>query len=80
VALDAVDLAIAPGEYVAIAGPSGCGKSTLLSLLGLLDSPSRGTYLLDGRAVSFLGAAERARTRNRDIGNGAPRRAGAPPS
>jgi putative ABC transport system ATP-binding protein len=67
-ALDGVDLAVAPGEYVAIAGPSGCGKSTLLSILGLLDSPSDGAYRLDGRPVSALGAAERARIRNRDIG------------
>jgi putative ABC transport system ATP-binding protein len=67
-ALDGVDLSVAAGEYVAVAGPSGCGKSTLLSILGLLDAPTAGTYLLDGRSVAALGAAERARVRNRDIG------------
>jgi putative ABC transport system ATP-binding protein len=59
---------IGKGEYVAIAGPSGCGKSTLLSILGLLDSPSSGQYLLNGRPVAELGGAERARVRNREIG------------
>ncbi len=53
---------------MAIAGPSGCGKSTLLSILGLLDSPTAGTYLLNGRPVQDLDAAERARIRNREIG------------
>jgi putative ABC transport system ATP-binding protein len=53
---------------VAIAGPSGCGKSTLLSILGLLDTPTEGRYLLNGRPVSDLSASERARTRNREIG------------
>jgi len=53
---------------VAIAGPSGCGKSTLLSILGLLDSPSSGTYILNGRPVQDLDIAERARIRNREIG------------
>jgi putative ABC transport system ATP-binding protein len=67
-ALDAIDLEIRPGEYVAIAGPSGCGKSTLLSILGLLDSPSHGKYWLDGRPVEQLTLSERARTRNRAIG------------
>jgi putative ABC transport system ATP-binding protein len=67
-ALNSVQLEIRRGEYIAIAGPSGCGKTTLLSLLGLLDSPSRGTYSLDGRDVSNLSAAERARVRNREIG------------
>ncbi|HEX6042391.1 ABC transporter ATP-binding protein [Longimicrobium sp.] len=68
VALDGIDLAVNAGEYVAVAGPSGCGKSTLLSILGLLDAPTAGTYLLDGRSVATLGAAERAGVRNRDIG------------
>ena len=54
--------------YVSIAGPSGCGKSTLLSILGLLDSPSDGAYLLNGRPVEKLKHAERARIRNREIG------------
>ena len=49
-------------------GPSGCGKSTLLSILGLLDTPTGGTYTLNNRAVANLTAAERARTRNREIG------------
>jgi putative ABC transport system ATP-binding protein len=67
-ALSTVDLLIGRGDYIAIAGPSGCGKTTLLSLLGLLDSPSAGTYFLDGEDVSHLTAAERARVRNRQIG------------
>jgi putative ABC transport system ATP-binding protein len=67
-ALSAVDMEIGKGEYVSIAGPSGCGKSTLLSILGLLDTPSDGTYLLNGRPVTALSASERARVRNREIG------------
>jgi putative ABC transport system ATP-binding protein len=67
-ALAGIDLTIARGEYVSIAGPSGCGKSTLLSILGLLDTPSKGAYLLNGRPVANLAAAERARVRNREIG------------
>src|SRR4051794_15333627 len=67
-ALAAIDLEIARGEYVSIAGPSGCGKSTLLSILGLLDTPSHGEYLLNGRSVAGLPQSERARVRNREIG------------
>lgn len=67
-ALAGIDLDIRKGEYVAIAGPSGCGKSTLLSILGLLDSPSSGAYLLNGRPVQDLTPAERAKIRNREIG------------
>jgi putative ABC transport system ATP-binding protein len=67
-ALAGIDLDIKKGEYVSIAGPSGCGKSTLLAILGLLDSPSGGTYLLNGRSVHDLKQAERARIRNREIG------------
>ena len=67
-ALDAIDMTIGRGEYVSIAGPSGCGKSTLLSILGLLDTPSKGEYVLNGRSVASLGQAERARVRNREIG------------
>lgn len=67
-ALADIHLEVREGEYLAIAGPSGCGKTTLLSLLGLLDTPTDGTYLLDGQPVSGLTAAERARVRNRQIG------------
>jgi len=67
-ALSRITLDIKPGEYVSIAGPSGCGKSTLLSILGLLDTPTEGTYLLNGRAVDSLKHSERARIRNREIG------------
>jgi len=67
-ALADVHMAIAEGEYVAISGPSGCGKTTLLSILGLLDTPTDGTYTLAGEAVAGLSAADRARVRNRQIG------------
>ncbi|MEJ2185414.1 MAG: ABC transporter ATP-binding protein [Gemmatimonadota bacterium] len=67
-ALSNVHLEIQPGEYVAIAGPSGGGKTTLLSILGLLDSPTAGEYLLDGKPVANLSAAQRAHIRNRAIG------------
>src|SRR5580658_6808551 len=67
-ALEGIDLAIERGEYVSISGPSGCGKSTLLAILGLLDSPSEGSYLLSGRPVENLKLSERARIRNREIG------------
>jgi putative ABC transport system ATP-binding protein len=68
VALDDIDLEIDKGEYVAVAGPSGCGKSTLLSILGLLDTPTDGVYLLHDQVVTNLTAAQRARVRNREIG------------
>ena len=67
-ALAAIDLEIKKGEYLAIAGPSGCGKSTLLAILGLLDSPTEGTYSLNGQPVSSLKLNERSRIRNREIG------------
>jgi putative ABC transport system ATP-binding protein len=67
-ALDDVNLRIERGEYIAISGPSGCGKSTLLSILGLLDSPTVGAYLLDGQPVTSLDAKARAQVRNRQIG------------
>jgi putative ABC transport system ATP-binding protein len=67
-ALDSIDLEIKKGEYLAIAGPSGCGKSTLLAILGLLDSPTDGDYLLNGQPVSTLRLGDRSRIRNREIG------------
>jgi putative ABC transport system ATP-binding protein len=67
-ALAGVHLEVQPGEYLAIAGPSGCGKTTLLSILGLLDTPSEGEYMLDGHPVAQLTASQRARVRNRQIG------------
>jgi putative ABC transport system ATP-binding protein len=67
-ALSGIHLTVDRGEYVAIAGPSGCGKSTLLSILGLLDSPTEGSYVLNGRAVQDLDFGARARIRNREIG------------
>ena len=67
-ALSGVHLEIHRGEYVSIGGPSGCGKSTLLSILGLLDTPTGGRYVLNGRAVEKLKPAERARIRNREVG------------
>jgi putative ABC transport system ATP-binding protein len=67
-ALSGVNLEIEKGEYVAIGGPSGCGKSTLLSILGLLDSATKGEYWLNGQAVAELPARDRARVRNREIG------------
>src|ERR1041385_1080030 len=67
-ALEGIHLEIHQGEYVSIAGPSGCGKSTLLSIIGLLDSPSEGNYLLKNKPVSNLTMSDRARIRNREIG------------
>ena len=67
-ALEEIHLQVGRGEYVSISGPSGCGKSTLLSILGLLDSPTDGTYLLNGKPVANLTASERTRIRNREIG------------
>src|SRR5262245_38426840 len=67
-ALDNINLEICTGEYVAIAGPSGCGKSTLLSILGLLDTPTDGRYMLNGYLVTDLTLSQRARVRNREIG------------
>ena len=63
-----VSLEIAPGEFVAIMGPSGSGKSTFMNILGCLDRPSNGDYILDGRAVAGLGGDELAAVRNRVIG------------
>jgi putative ABC transport system ATP-binding protein len=67
-ALSGIHLDIQKGEYISIAGPSGCGKSTLLAILGLLDSPSEGTYTLNSHPVQGLKLSERARIRNREIG------------
>ncbi len=67
-ALSGIHIDIKSGEYVSIAGPSGCGKSTLLSILGLLDTPSEGTYTLNGKSVENLSLSERARIRNREVG------------
>jgi putative ABC transport system ATP-binding protein len=67
-ALAGIHLHIKKGEYLAIAGPSGCGKSTLLAILGLLDSPSDGAYVLNSKPVQNLKLSERARIRNREIG------------
>jgi len=67
-ALSAVHFDVQKGEYLSIAGPSGCGKSTLLAILGLLDTPSDGTYYLNGKPVTGLKLSERARIRNREIG------------
>ncbi|HEY4090687.1 MAG TPA: ABC transporter ATP-binding protein [Luteibacter sp.] len=67
-ALSNISFDIHEGEFVCIAGPSGCGKSTLLSILGLLDTPSHGTYLLNGRAMTGLSKAERTRVRGSQIG------------
>ena len=67
-ALSGIHIDIQRGEYVSISGPSGCGKSTLLAILGLLDSPSSGTYTLNDTPVQDLKLSERARIRNREIG------------
>jgi putative ABC transport system ATP-binding protein len=67
-ALSNIHLDVNRGDYLSIAGPSGCGKSTLLAILGLLDAPSNGTYVLNGRPVERLKMGERARIRNREIG------------
>jgi putative ABC transport system ATP-binding protein len=67
-ALAEISLEVRRGEFVCIAGPSGCGKSTLLSILGLLDSPTEGSYTLNGQAVANLDFAQRARIRNREVG------------
>src|SRR5262252_8551346 len=67
-ALAGVHLRINKGEYVAMSGPSGCGKSTLLSIIGLLDTPTGGKYMLNSKPVENLDFAERARIRNQEIG------------
>src|SRR5674476_1030573 len=67
-ALQSVHFDVKKGEYLSISGPSGCGKSTLLAILGLLDTPTDGTYYLNGKPVTGLKLSERARIRNREIG------------
>ena len=67
-ALDGVNLDIEDGEFVAIMGPSGCGKSTLLNVIGMLDSPSSGSYVFDGQEVAGLGEAQLANVRKKNIG------------
>ena len=67
-ALRGVSVEIERGQYVAIMGPSGSGKSTLMNLIGCLDTPTRGTYLLNGRRVSEMNDNELARIRNQEIG------------
>ena len=67
-ALKGVSIAIERGEYVAIMGPSGSGKSTLMNLIGCLDTPSKGTYLLNNKEVSQMNDNELARIRNEEIG------------
>ncbi len=67
-ALTSVDLQVSPGEFVAITGPSGSGKTTLMNILGCLDRPTAGRYLLDGGVVSDLSGSRAAEIRNRKIG------------
>ena len=67
-ALREISFEIDRGEYVSIEGPSGCGKSTLLSIVGLLDTPNEGRYILNGREVAKLSSTDRASIRNREIG------------
>jgi putative ABC transport system ATP-binding protein len=67
-ALAGIHLTIQRGEYISISGPSGCGKSTMLAILGLLDTPSNGTYTLNGTRVDQMKLSQRARVRNREIG------------
>lgn len=67
-ALDDVTVDIQRNEYIAVSGPSGCGKSTFLSIVGLLDTPTKGRYWLNGRATDTLSMGERARVRNLDVG------------
>ena len=67
-ALQGVDLEVKKGEFVAIMGPSGCGKSTLLNILGLLDTPTEGTYMLDGKDVSHMNEDQRTDIRKGKLG------------
>ena len=68
VALGGIDFVVQKGEFVAIMGPSGSGKSTLMHIIGLLDKPTSGTYLLDGQDVSKISKNDQANYRNQEIG------------
>lgn len=68
VALNEIDMHVKDGEFIAIMGPSGCGKSTLLNIIGLLDNPTSGQYLLAGNEVGNLKEKERTQTRKGNIG------------
>ena len=68
VALGGINLEVTEGEFVAIMGPSGCGKTTLLNILGLLDNPTEGSYLLDGQEVAHLKESQRTDLRKGKIG------------
>ncbi len=68
VALKSISFTISDNEFIAIKGPSGCGKSTLLNILGLLDAPDSGEYLINGQATDRLSKKERARLRNQEFG------------
>lgn len=68
VALNSISMQVNPGEFIAIMGPSGCGKSTLLNILGLLDNPTSGDYLLDNKQVGNLKEKERTQVRKGNIG------------
>src|SRR5262249_20498287 len=67
-ALAGIDLDIEAGDFVSVSGPSGCGKTTLLSILGLLDTPSDGNFVLGGQAMNGLSATQRAKLRRTNIG------------
>lgn len=67
-ALNGISLSVNQGEFIAVMGPSGCGKSTLLNIIGLLDNPTSGSYMLDGQEVGRLKEKERTKTRKGNIG------------
>src|SRR3546814_6542676 len=67
-ALDGINLEIEDGEFVAVMGPSGCGKSTLLNVIGMLDSPSSGSYVFNGQEVAGLPEAKLADCRKKNLG------------
>ena len=67
-ALSGIDLSVEKGEFISIMGPSGSGKTTLMNIIGCLDTPTRGTYHLNGKSVSDLSEDELANIRNKEIG------------